>query len=93
MTALLGFIVIIGFVIYFYQAQKDVEKPKSTTTASAPPEFNKSWIVSDLGLEMAWIKPGSFTMGSPASEESRDDDVSQQLKCTSKQHFKVYHFE
>ncbi len=32
----------------------------------------QSYTVPDLGLRMAWIKPGEFTMGSPADEGGRD---------------------
>jgi len=35
------------------------------------------WIIEDLGLALAWIAPGEFLMGSPASEEGRDEDETQ----------------
>ena len=41
------------------------------STSFSLPEFNKPWKVPELGLEMVWIRAGSFTMGSPASEEDR----------------------
>jgi len=34
-------------------------------------------LLPDLGLEMLWVKPGSFTMGSPISEADRYDDERQ----------------
>ena len=34
-------------------------------------------VSSAAGLEMIWVDPGSFTMGSPSSEFSRRDDESQ----------------
>ena len=30
-----------------------------------------------LGMKLAWISPGNFLMGSPASEAERDDDETQ----------------
>jgi formylglycine-generating enzyme required for sulfatase activity len=33
--------------------------------------------VEDLGLELVWVVPGAFTMGSPANEEDREDDETQ----------------
>ncbi len=35
------------------------------------PAEGEEWTIPELGLEMAWIRPGSFTMGSPRSERSR----------------------
>ena len=34
-------------------------------------EEGQAWTVPDLNLEMAYIRPGTFTMGSPNSEEGR----------------------
>ena len=34
-------------------------------------------LLLDIGLEMLWVKPGSFTMGSPGSETDRYDDERQ----------------
>jgi formylglycine-generating enzyme required for sulfatase activity len=32
------------------------------------------FMISDLGMEMVWIKPGVFAMGSPGSDKARKDD-------------------
>lgn len=34
------------------------------------------WVVPDLGIEMKWIQPGRFNMGSPKWELGRDGDES-----------------
>ncbi len=34
-------------------------------------------LMSSLGMKLAWIPPGSFLMGSPASEAKRNDDETQ----------------
>lgn len=41
------------------------------------PVVGRSWVVPDLGIELLWIQPGEFVMGSPVSEEGRDDDEKQ----------------
>jgi formylglycine-generating enzyme required for sulfatase activity len=43
-------------------------------------EENKAgdtYTVPDLSLEMLWVEPGTFTMGSPSSENDRVDDETQ----------------
>ena len=42
----------------------------------------QAWTVPDLNLEMVYIRPGMFTMGSPDSEEGRWDDESPQTRVT-----------
>lgn len=44
-------------------------------------------VIDDLGLEMRWIAPGTFTMGSPASEEGRDADEGPLTQVTLSQGF------
>jgi len=34
----------------------------------------KPFTIPDLSIEMLWVKPGTFEMGSPSSEKDRDDD-------------------
>ena len=46
------------------------------------PENGHAWTVPDLGLEMACIRPGTFTMGSPSSEEGRLDGEGPQTRVT-----------
>jgi formylglycine-generating enzyme required for sulfatase activity len=46
------------------------------------PEEAQGWTVPDLNLEMAYIRPGTFTMGSPASESGRSDDEGPQTQVT-----------
>ena len=40
-------------------------------------EEGQAWTVPDLNLEMVYIRPGTFTMGSPVTEQGRNDDEIQ----------------
>ncbi len=37
-------------------------------------EAKASFVIADLSMEMLWVKPGTFEMGSPSSEKTRADD-------------------
>jgi formylglycine-generating enzyme required for sulfatase activity/predicted Ser/Thr protein kinase len=43
-------------------------EPESAPTASAPPTPGQPWTVPDLRLELVWVEPGSFQMGSNDGE-------------------------
>ena len=55
--------------------------PSSTSKANLPSNtFLPSGLarkVADIDLEMLWVRPGSFIMGSPLSEPHREDDERQ----------------
>ncbi|HNX04428.1 MAG TPA: SUMF1/EgtB/PvdO family nonheme iron enzyme, partial [Opitutales bacterium] len=40
-------------------------------TAQGGPASGSGWRVPDCGIELLWVQPGSFTMGSPAGEPDR----------------------
>lgn len=48
---------------------------KQTWTASLtripPPQQQADWVIPYVGLNMVWVEPGSFTMGSPPPEQGR----------------------
>jgi formylglycine-generating enzyme required for sulfatase activity len=46
------------------------------------PSQGQGWTVPELNLEMAYIRPGTFTMGSPASESGRSNDEGPQTQVT-----------
>jgi len=46
-------------------------------THSFPAVDGKAFTIPDLSLEMLWCPPGTFTMGSPASEAGRGKDETQ----------------
>ena len=50
-------------------------------------EEGQPWMVPDLGIEMVYIRPGTFMMGSPNSEEGRFDDEGPQTQVTLSQGF------
>lgn len=35
------------------------------------PDFGQDWVIPYLGVQLAWIPPGAFTMGSPLREQGR----------------------
>ncbi len=48
------------------------------------PEEGQAWPVPDLYLEMVYIRPGTFTMGSPVSEQGRRNDEIQHSAILTK---------
>ena len=57
-------------------------KPRTPPKKVSPASVNlstsvvegKPFAISDLSMEMLWVKPGSFEMGSPSSEKNRNVD-------------------
>lgn len=41
------------------------------------PEAGANWTIPECGIELIWIAPGSFTMGSPANEAGRFGNETQ----------------
>ena len=64
--------------------QKGAPMDKSATektTPEGPPSLPA--VATNLGMEFAWIAPGTFTMGSPKSEPGRDaDEVQNEVTLT-----------
>ena len=50
--------------------QTSAETPPAKTDSSAE---GKPFAIPDLSMEMLWVKPGTFEMGSPSSEKDRQD--------------------
>ena len=47
-------------------------------------EEGQAWTVPDLNLEIVYIRPGTFTMGSPVTEQGRSDDEIQHTVILTK---------
>lgn len=79
-------------------AQGEV-RPKETTriTVGLDPvaglEPGQSRVVMELGLEMLYVPPGTFTMGSPEDEPARDGDESPQTEVTLTEGFWLGKYE
>lgn len=63
-------------------ADEAARDPTADGTAPVPvapdgPILGRSFSVPELGTELIWIQPGTFTMGSPNDEEGRDGDEYQ----------------
>jgi len=70
-----------------------INETEARTRAKQPikvvaPESGRDWSLSMPGnggsLEMKWVAPGSFQMGSPSGESHRDSDEAQHLVTLSK---------
>jgi formylglycine-generating enzyme required for sulfatase activity len=49
---------------------------RSVQGANVPVQ-GRNWTVPEYGIELVWINPGTFTMGSPESESDRQNDEIQ----------------
>jgi formylglycine-generating enzyme required for sulfatase activity len=54
---------------------------------SAPAKSRANLTIPDLALELLWVEPGSFTMGSPADEPSRNKAEGPRTNVTFTQGF------
>jgi len=57
------------------------EIPPATTTP-APSATRARHVIADLGLELIWVEPGTFVMGSPADEPERNKAENPQRMVT-----------
>jgi formylglycine-generating enzyme required for sulfatase activity/serine/threonine protein kinase len=57
------------------EAVKKLEAPRQGQVTTAT--LGKAYIIPGLGLEMIQVPAGEFLMGSPSSEEDREDDETQ----------------
>jgi formylglycine-generating enzyme required for sulfatase activity/serine/threonine protein kinase len=53
------------------------DAPDEKERLDAGAAANKNWTVPDYNIEMVWIAPGSFMMGSPESEDNYQGDETQ----------------
>ena len=59
--------------------------PPTAPVPTAPPQAGQEWsigLVGNITMDLVWIAPGNFTMGSPASEPSRYADEGPQMQVT-----------
>jgi sulfatase modifying factor 1 len=60
-----------------FRTQKEENRQETMTERVNILIEKKEDFVTDYKLEMVWVNPGIFMMGSPAEEANRDDDESQ----------------
>ena len=59
--------------------------PVSAPAPAPPPQPGQEWkigLIGNITMELVWIAPGNFTMGSPATEASRYLDEGPQMQVT-----------
>lgn len=61
--------------------------PLAVAAADAAPERRPHHTIADLGLELRWVAPGTFTMGSPADEPGRHKAEGPPVRVTLTQGF------
>ena len=69
------------------ETTKDVVDDESTSKAVTKTDSSaegKAFVIADLSMEMLWIKPGTFEMGSPSSEKDRGGDETRHTVTLTK---------
>src|SRR5688572_18220021 len=64
------------------RSQRGEPVPTATEPAPAPSSSCLNHVIVDLGIELLWIKPGTFTMGSPLDEPGRNKAEGPQNRVT-----------
>ncbi|MEO7414954.1 MAG: formylglycine-generating enzyme family protein [Opitutaceae bacterium] len=78
--ALIAAVLVLGWPGTTYGAQAVLPpKPEAGRSSEAP---GSSRVIADLNLELVWINPGTFVMGSPPEEENRHKAEGPQTKVT-----------
>jgi len=73
---------VIAVLSVFCGCEKKERELREETGSGQEPRSAKT-IVNSLGMKLAYISPGQFTMGSPVSEKKHDsDEVAHQVKIT-----------
>jgi len=66
------------------RAERERERQELITKRVKPLIVKRENFVTDNKLEMIWVKPGTFMMGSPVSEADRDrDEIQRQVTLTN----------
>src|SRR5262245_3597541 len=58
------------------------DKPSRAEGSDRPPTHGQGFIIPSCGIELHWVAPGRFQMGSPAGEAGRSNDEGPQTEVT-----------
>ena len=72
------------------EAQKEAVQEEAPREASFAIKPGENFTVPDLNLTMIWVKPGTFMMGSPKSEEGHPSEAQHQVTLTKGFHLGKY---
>lgn len=80
-------VMVCGFAASTFAAESDPGRAKSRSLSSestlAPPQTSRAnHVIERLNLELVWIEPGTFTMGSPTNEPGRNKAEGPQTRVT-----------
>jgi formylglycine-generating enzyme required for sulfatase activity len=71
-----------GFAVCSAQAQKALKPADAGKSLSQTAAEGQNLLIADLKLELIWLKPGSFTMGSASDEPQRNKAEGPQTRVT-----------
>lgn len=80
--ALLLSICTVGVVVTAAEKVTSLTASHSAANAPTPPAKRSRYVIDDLPLELIWVEPGSFVMGSPADEPQRNKAENPQRTVT-----------
>ena len=84
MGAALVSLIVVGICAYLFNHQLELKEQerlwalaKPARTKAAHEKLGDKFTIPSLNLEMIWVEPGTFTMGSPTTETGRSTDETQ----------------
>jgi formylglycine-generating enzyme required for sulfatase activity len=58
------------------------DKPPGAEASGKPPIHGQAFVISSCGIQLNWVAPGRFQMGSPDEEGGRSNDEGPQTEVT-----------